>query len=171
MLRQFRHEMGMSEFVLKRDLFRLGKLPVNEFEEIETDGDTVDPDQIANVRDMVDVTIEGRFLLVRTNEHRVNPDHSIARADRFDLFVGDVAFDVVIFPRVRMRDDDRLRCYLDDVVEAGRTDVSEVDDDTEFFAFANDIAAKRRESAAWRTTRGEEPAIAGRIPPNMGQAK
>src|SRR5437868_13829527 len=55
MLRQFRHEVGVRKLILKRDLLLLRPLPVNEFKEIEPDREPVDPNQIKNLLDVVDV--------------------------------------------------------------------------------------------------------------------
>ena len=43
---------------MKPCAFGLGPLPINKFEEIETDPDAVDADQINSVFDMIDVAIE-----------------------------------------------------------------------------------------------------------------
>src|SRR5205085_4469686 len=171
MLRQFRHEVGVRKLILKCDLLPLRPLPVNEFEEIEPDRDAVDPDQITNVLDVVDVTIERGFFLMRTDQHGVDADDATARSDGFDLFVGHVPLDVVIFSRVRVRNDHRLRRHLDDIVETRRADVGEVDDDAELFAFANYVAAEWRQPVTRRTAGGEEPAIARGVTPNMGEAE
>src|SRR6476619_8389597 len=133
------NEMGMGEFVLKRDLLRFRPLSIDELEEIEPDPDAVDSDQIADMFDVVDVTIEGRFFLERADEDGVDPDHPATRADGFDLLVGDVALDVEIFSRVRVRDDDGSGRDLDNVVEPSRADVGQVDDYPESLAFANDV--------------------------------
>src|SRR5438067_1565956 len=74
MFRQLGNEMSVGEFVLKRGLLGGRPLPVNELEKVEPDGDAADPDQITDVRDMVDVTIEGGFFLVRTDEDGVDAD-------------------------------------------------------------------------------------------------
>src|SRR3954452_2907576 len=99
--------MGVREFVLKRDLFRLRPLPVNKLEKIETDRDALDSDQITDMLDMVDVTIERRFFLVRADQDRVDADYAAARANRLNLFVSNVPLDVVKFSRVRVRNDHR----------------------------------------------------------------
>jgi len=171
MFLQVRHEMGVREFILKRDLLRFRPLPVNELEKIEADGHSLDSNQIADLHDVVDVTVERRFFLAGADEHGIDPDHATARADGLDLLVGYVAFDVVIFSRVRVRDDHRLRRHLHDVVEPGGADVSKIDDDADALAFLDHLAAEWRESIARRTTGSEEPAIAGSISPNMGKTK
>src|SRR4051812_27039753 len=155
MFRQSGNEMGVGELVLKRDLLRFRPLPVDKLEEIETDRDAVNPDQIAHVLDVIDVAIERRFFLVRTDQDRVDPDDAAPRANGFDLFVADIALDIEIFSRVRVRDDDGPRRYLDDVVEPGRADMRQVDDNSQPLAFANDIASERRKPIARRTGGGK----------------
>src|SRR2546423_694302 len=171
MFRELGDEMGVGEFLLKRDLLLLGPLPVNELKKIEADRDALNPDQIADVPDVVDVTVEGRFVLVRTNEDGVDADDATPRADRLDLIVGNVAFDIIVLPRVGVRDDHWLRRDFDNVVETRRTDVREVDNDPELFAFANDVATEGRQSAARRPGRRKEAPIPGGVASNMGEAK
>ena len=43
---------------MKRRALGLGPLPINKFEEIETDPNAVDADQINDVLDMIDVAIK-----------------------------------------------------------------------------------------------------------------
>src|SRR6266480_1664593 len=171
MFLQVRNEMGVREFILKRDLLRFRPLPVNELEKIEANRDSIDSDQITDMGDVIDVTVEGGFFLVRTDEHGIDPDHSPARADRLDLLVGHIAFDVVIFSRVCVRNDYRLRRHLDNVVEPGRADVSEIDDNADALAFPDHIAAERREPVARRTAGGEKPAVTRGVTPNVGETK
>ena len=140
--------MGVGELILKRDLLRFRPLPVDKLEEIEADRDAVDPDQIAHVLDVIDVAIEGSFLLLWTYQDGVDSDDPTPRADGFDLVVGDVALDVEIFSRVRVRDDDGPSRHLDDVVEPGRADVGEIDDDPKLLAFSNNVATEGREAVA-----------------------
>ena len=58
------------------------------------------PIKIRDVFDVIDIAIERRLLLLRAHEDRVDADDAAARADHFDLLVADVAFDVVVMPRV-----------------------------------------------------------------------
>ena len=43
-----------TEFILKRSLLRGRPLAVNEFEKVEAERDSMDPDQIAHVLDVID---------------------------------------------------------------------------------------------------------------------
>src|SRR5205085_1702909 len=94
MPRQLRDKMRVGEFVLKSHLFSGRPLTVNKFEKVETNCDAIYPDEIAHVRDVVDVTIESRLLLERTDEHGIDADDPAPGADHLDLLVGDVALDV-----------------------------------------------------------------------------
>src|SRR5213075_3556576 len=117
--------------------------------------------------DVIDVTIEGGLFLVGTDQHRADADDAPASADGLDLLVRHVSLDVVIFSRIRVRDDDGPRRHFDDVVESGRADVSEIDDDANLFAFANHIAAERGQSIARRTAGGKKTTVPGRVAPHM----
>src|SRR4051812_37242116 len=121
--------------------------------------------------DMIDVTIERRFFLVRADEDSVDSDNAAAGANRFDLFVGHVPLDVVEFSRVRVRNDHGFSRDGENIVEAGRTNVGEIDDDAELFAFANYVAAERREAAARRTAGSKKAAVTGGVAPSMGKTK
>jgi hypothetical protein len=65
-------------------------------------------------------------------------------ADHPDLFIGDVALDIVKFPGVRVRNNERLRRQIDNLFEAGRIDVGKIDNDAESLALADKIATKWR---------------------------
>ena len=89
--------MGRRQFFRHPFLFLIRPLPVNELEKIESDPDTVDPDQIGDVLDVFDVTIERAFFLLGTDQDLADPDHAAAFADHFDLLIANVAFDIVKF--------------------------------------------------------------------------
>src|SRR6266480_5611518 len=59
MFLQVGNEMGVREFILKRDLVRFRPLPVNELEKIEANRNSIGSDQITDVGDVVDVAIDG----------------------------------------------------------------------------------------------------------------
>ena len=118
---------------------------------------------------MIDEAIDGGFFLSRADQNGVDPDDAPAFADHLDLLVADVAFDVVIAARIGVRDDQRLRRDLKDVVESGRADVGQIDHHSKPVAFFHDLAPKRGQAAARRTTGCEERTIAGRIPARMGE--
>src|ERR1700730_2150035 len=142
MICQVGNEMWSRQFFRHPVLLFIRPLPVNEFEEIETDSDTVDSDQASNVLDVVDVTIERRRLLVRANQNRIHTDHATASADHLDLLIADVALDVVKFPGVRVGNNQRFGCEIDNLLEAGRIDVGQIDNDAELLAFADEIATE-----------------------------
>ena len=93
---------------------------------------------------MIEVSIEGRVFLARADQDRVDPDHAAAFADHFDLFVANVALDVVKLPGVRVRNDQRLSRKIDNLFEPGRINVGKIDNQAELFTFADKIATERR---------------------------
>ena len=75
---------------------RFRPLAINELEEIEPDTDAIDADQIRDMFDVIDITIERALFFPRANEDGINADHAAPFADHLDLLVTDVALDVVI---------------------------------------------------------------------------
>ena len=57
-IRQIRNYVNTRKFLVKRRALSLGPLSINKFEEIETNSNPVDADQINDVLDMIDVAIE-----------------------------------------------------------------------------------------------------------------
>src|SRR5687767_7831737 len=100
--------------------------------------------------DMIDITIDRRFLLAWANQDSIDANDAAAFPHHLDLFVAHVAFDVAIPPRVGVGNDQRFRGDLEDFVEAGRADVSEIDDYPEPLAFADYIPAERGQAIAGR---------------------
>src|SRR5438045_8344426 len=88
MFLQVRNEMGVREFILKRDLLRFRPLPVNELEKIESNRDSIGSDQIADVGDVINITVDGGFFLVRTDEDGIELNHPTPRSDRIGLHFG-----------------------------------------------------------------------------------
>jgi len=88
-------KMRLSQLRFDFLAFGVRHLSPEHFAEIETDSDPFDPDQAGDVFDMVDITIDRRFLFARPNENRVDANHSTTLSDHPDLLVTDVAFDVV----------------------------------------------------------------------------
>src|SRR6266487_835145 len=109
MVAQVREKMRSGEFCFQLFPFGDGHLAPKEFAEVEANTHAIYSDEIRDVFEVIDVTIESRFLLLRANEYRVDADDAATRADHFDLFIADVAFDVVKIPRVRVRNDEWLR--------------------------------------------------------------
>src|ERR1051325_5455254 len=132
-------------------LFFLGPFTINELEKIKADSHAIDSDEIRDVFDMINVTIERGFLLVRTDENRINSDHTAPFADHFDLLIADIALHVVKFSRVRVRNDQWFGREIDNFAKAGGINMSEVEDDAEILAFPNKVAPERRQSFWGRT--------------------
>src|SRR4029077_11410452 len=97
--------------------------PVDEFEEIKPDPDAVDPDQLRDVFNMIDVVIERALFFSRAHENAVGADHSAPLTDHFDLFITNVAFDVVVPADIRVRHDWRLCCDRENLFKPGWIDV------------------------------------------------
>ena len=51
---------------------------------------------------VVDVAVERRLFFTRAYQDRVHTDYAPALANHLDLAIADVAFDVVIFSRIRV---------------------------------------------------------------------
>src|SRR5439155_22974458 len=101
-------------------------LPINEFEEIEADPHTIDADQTRDVLDMIDITVQRGLLLCGTDQDRIDTNDAPALTDHFDLLVADVALNIVKFSGVRVRNNQRLRCEVDNLFEARWIDVGKV---------------------------------------------
>src|ERR1700676_5365766 len=114
--------------------------------------------------------IERALFLVRADQDRVYADYAAALADHFDLFVADVALDVVELARVGVRDDQRFRRKIDNLFEAFRVDVGKIDENIEPLAFAHEIAPKTGESIPRRAARCKNAAAAGSVAARVGQA-
>src|ERR1044072_1711307 len=140
-------------------LFFLGPFTINELEKIKADSHAIDSDEIGDVFDVINVTIERGFLLVRTDENRINSDYTAPFADHFDLLIAHVALYVVEFSRVRVRNDERLGREIDNFSKAGGINMSEIDDDAEILAFANKVAPERGQSFWGGTGRREKSTL------------
>src|ERR1043165_9800410 len=151
-------------------LFFLGPFTINELEKIKADSNAIDSDEIGDVFDVIDVTIERGFLLFWADENRIDSDHTTTFADHFDLLIADIALYVVKFSRVRVRNDERLGREIDNFAKAGGINMSEVEDDAEILAFANKVAPERRQSFWGRTGRRENSTMTGGVRSGMSQA-
>ena len=77
-------------------------MTIDELEKIEPDADPVNTDEVSDVFDVIDVTIERAFFFRWADQHGVNANDTAPFPDHFDLLIADVAFDIVIFSRVRV---------------------------------------------------------------------
>src|SRR5438876_1059826 len=96
MVPELGNEMRTGEFCVKLFLPRLRPLAIDEFKEIETDPDAIDSDQIGDMLNVIDVTIESAFLFRWTDKHGIDPDYAAPGADHLDLCITDVALNIVI---------------------------------------------------------------------------
>ena len=67
MISEIGNEMRRRQFRGELLLRRIGPLCMNKLEEIESDSDVIDADQINDVFDVIDVAIERALFLFRTN--------------------------------------------------------------------------------------------------------
>src|SRR6266404_2947035 len=95
-IRQIGNHVNTWKLLVKRRALGLGPLPINKFEEIEADPNTIDADQINNMLEMIDIVIERGLLFSRTNQDGVDSDDTASRADPLDLFVRNIALDVIV---------------------------------------------------------------------------
>src|SRR5262249_39157246 len=159
--------MRRRKFCGELFLPRLRPLLVDELKEIKADPNAVDADQIRDVLDVIDVPIERAFFRSRAHEDGIYADHPATFSNHLDLFVANIAFDVVVPADVRVRDDGRLRCDRENLVKPGRVYVRKINNHAERFAFTHDVATKRSEPLPWRAARGENSAVSRRIASRM----
>src|SRR5204863_8884 len=152
----------IRKLLVKLHPFVFRPAPVNEFEEIETDTNAVDADQIYDIGNLIDIAIEGRIFFFWTNKNRIDSDHAAARAHHFNLLVADVAL-------VSVRNNHRSGGVFQNVVEAGRVDVRKIENHADSFAFPNQLTAEGRQSFGRRSGGCENPAAAGGIAACMGK--
>ena len=147
--------MRCCKFCRELLLSGFGPLSVNELKEIKTDPDTVDPYQLRDVLDMIDVMVERAFFFSRAHEDGVDADHPALFTNHLDLFITDVALDVVVLANVRVGHDWRLCCDRENLFKPCWIDVRKINNHTERLAFAHYLATKRGEtlSSASRSLR------------------
>src|SRR6266481_8498649 len=112
---------------------------------------------------MIDVMVERASFFSRAHEDRVDANHSAAFTDHPDLFITDVALDVVVSTDVRVRNDRRLGCDRENLFKPNRVDVRKINNHAEGFAFTHDLATKWCQSLSRRAARRENSAVARRI--------
>ena len=151
--------MRRCEFCGELFLPRLRPLAIDELEEIESDPNTLHADQVRDVLDVIDVTIECAFFFSRANEDGVDADDAAPFTDFFDLFVADVALYIVIPAYVRVGHNGRLCCDGENLVKPGWIDVCEINHYSERLAFAHYIPTKRSEPLWGRAAGRENSAV------------
>src|SRR6267154_4418910 len=112
---------------------------------------------------MIDVMVERAFFFSRAHEDGVDADNPASFTDHPDLFVIDVALDVVVSANVRVRHDGRLCCDGENLVESGGINVRKINDHAERLAFTYDLATKRCQTVSERAARRENSPVARRI--------
>ena len=113
--------------------------------------------------DLIDVVVERAFLFSRAHEDGVDTDYSAPCTDLPDLFIANVALDVVVPANVRVRHDGRLYCNRENLFEPCWIDVRKINNHAECLAFTHDFATKRGETIPRRPARCENSAVPRRI--------
>src|SRR5262249_10254530 len=101
--------------------------------------------QFRDALDMIDVVVERAFFFFRAHQDGIDADHSMPFTNHLDLFIADIALDVVISAKVRMRHDRRLCCDRENLFEPNWIDVREIDNYSKCLAFMQTLAAKSGE--------------------------
>src|SRR5215469_1700882 len=142
MVPEIGNEMRGRKLLGKLLLRRLRPLAIDKLKEIKSNSDSIDANQIGDVFNVIDVTIESAFISLRTYQYGVNANYTTAFADHFDLVIADVPLDVVIMADIRVRDNWWLCRDRQDILEASRIDVSEIDNHAKDLAFSHQIPTK-----------------------------
>ncbi|KAG0506050.1 MAG: hypothetical protein Udaeo_05810 [Candidatus Udaeobacter sp.] len=113
--------------------------------------------------DVIDVLVECALFFSRAHEDRVDADHPAPFTNYLDLFITNVALDVVVLADVRVRHDRRLGCHRKNLFKPSRVDVGEINNHAERFAITHHFATERRQPLSRRAARRENSAVSGRI--------
>src|SRR5438093_2894932 len=162
--------MRRREFCGELFLPRLRPLSVDKFKKIKADPNAIDADQIRDVLDVIEIAIERAFFCSRAHEDGIHADHPAAFPNHLDLFITDIALDVVITAGVRVRDDRRLCCHRENFFKPSWIDMRKINDYPEYLAFTHHVLTKRSETFLWRTARCENSAVSCRISSRVGKA-
>ncbi|HST18837.1 MAG TPA: hypothetical protein VLK36_14305 [Gaiellaceae bacterium] len=162
--------MDGREVLFERRLLLRRHRAIDEVEEVETEPDVVDPDQLGDVGDLIHVRRGARALTGGAQEHRADPDHATSLGDRLHLRVAAVPLDVVEAARVGVADHQRPVRPGEHVVHAGGVQVREVDQDPQLLARIHDGAPERRETLRRRAARRDQPAVAREVAAHVGEA-
>src|SRR5262249_19772487 len=99
----------------------------------------------------------------------VDADNAAPSTNHPDLFVTDVAFDVVVSADVRVRHDWRLCCDRENLFKAGWIDVGKNDNHADGFSLMRVFATERCQPLSRRTAGREIPAVPRRIGSSVGE--
>src|SRR6476659_877915 len=116
---------------------------------------------------MIDVMVERTFFFSRAHEDGVDADNAAPFTNHPDLFVTDVAFDVVVSADVRVRHDRRLGCDQENLFKASWVDMCKIDNHAEGFALTYDFATNRCQPLSRRTACCKDSAVPRRIASRM----
>src|SRR5215208_5503038 len=109
---------------------------------------------------MVDVTVKRAFFFSRGHKDGIDADNPVPFSNHLDLFITDVALDIVVPASVRVRNNHRIGCNRENLFKPGRVNMGNINNHAEGFAFTYDLATKRCETLSRRTVRCENSAMA-----------
>src|SRR3954453_22506685 len=115
-------------------------------DEVWTDSDVFDADDLGQMLVVVNGTIDRRVVLIDEAGEEVDADYATGCRDAAKLFVSEVAVVIAEGSGGRMRRDDRTRRDLEDVFDACRAEVRDVEEDSQSVHLANDRNARPRQS-------------------------
>ena len=128
-------EAGIEAFAAQ---IRVGgiEVVVNIGDEVWTDPDVLDADDLDQMLVVVDDTVDRRVPGVYEAGEQVEADYAARRCDAAQLFIGEVAMVIAESSRSGVRSDDRTSRELEDMLDTGCAEVRYVEDDAESVHFA-----------------------------------
>ena len=123
-------EAGVETFATQ---IRVGgvEVVVNVGDEVRTDSDVFDADDLDQMLVVVDDTVDRRVLGVYEAGEQVETDYAARRCDAAQLFIGEIAMMIAERSRSRVRCDDRTSGELEDMLDTGRAEMRHVENDAE----------------------------------------
>src|ERR1044071_4684987 len=137
MVREVRNKMRLCELRRQGLLGRFRPLAIEEFEEIKTDPHAINPDQAGDMLDVIDISVDRCLLFAWTHQHRVDSNNAAPLTDHPDLFVTEIALDIVITPGIAVGDDERPGRLRENIFEARWINVGKVNNNAKCFAGLN----------------------------------
>ena len=121
---------------------------VNVGDEVWTDSDVLDADDLDQMLVVIDDTVDRRVLGVDEAREQVEADHAACRCDAAQLLIGEIAMVIAERSCGGVRCDDRTSRELEDVLDTGRAQMRNVEDDAESLHLAEDSNAGPWQSTA-----------------------
>src|SRR5205823_13028463 len=95
----------------------------------------------------------------RAHEDGVDTNYSALCSDHPDLFIANVALDIVVPANVRVRHDGWLGCDREDFFKPSPVNVCKINNHAEGFALTYDLATKQCQTLSRRAARRENSAV------------